>query len=213
MARPPSRTQHERRSGTEEALLTAAAELVAERGVERATMAGIGERAGTSRGLPNHRFGSKDELVARLAERAQDLLNSAVEEAVGSVDHSYDQTLGLELVLAVADTYLGRFERPTAHDRALLVMWGETFPSEAASAGMVQADRRALAGWSGMVEKGQRDGSVRPDLDPATCAVLLQGLVRGVSALLMTHPGEAPGPAVRSSVSTLVRDLLTADTC
>ena len=49
-------TQAERRSRSEEALLDAAAELIAERGVERASLAAIGARAGVSRGLAKHAF-------------------------------------------------------------------------------------------------------------------------------------------------------------
>src|SRR5262245_31645311 len=72
------RTQVERRHESEEALLDAAADLVAERGVERASLASIGTRAGASRGLPNHHFGSKDALVARLARRAQNRIDDAM---------------------------------------------------------------------------------------------------------------------------------------
>ena len=74
---PVRRTQAERRGESEEALLDAAANLIAERGVERASLASIGERAGTSRGLPTHHFGSKDALVARLASRVQDHVAAA----------------------------------------------------------------------------------------------------------------------------------------
>ncbi|HXY28870.1 MAG TPA: helix-turn-helix domain-containing protein, partial [Acidimicrobiales bacterium] len=58
-------SQAERRSRSEDALLDAAAELIAERGIQGASLANIGSRAGLSRGLPNHHFGSKDALVSR----------------------------------------------------------------------------------------------------------------------------------------------------
>ena len=67
-----AQTQAERRQKSEQALLDAAAALIAERGVEQTSLARIGESAGTSRGLPTHHFGSKDALVARLARRSQD---------------------------------------------------------------------------------------------------------------------------------------------
>ena len=43
------RTQAERRAASEAALLSAAAELIAERGFERTSLRSIGARAGTSR--------------------------------------------------------------------------------------------------------------------------------------------------------------------
>ena len=64
---PQRRTQAERRNGSEDALLAAAAELIAERGIDRSTLAGIGERAGTSRGLPTHYFIGRDGKIRDLA--------------------------------------------------------------------------------------------------------------------------------------------------
>src|SRR5580700_10998436 len=82
MAQPQERqSQAERRNRSEDALLDAAAELVAERGVPGASLASIGGRAGVSRGLPTHHFGSKDALVGRLAERAQSRIARGMREA------------------------------------------------------------------------------------------------------------------------------------
>lgn len=187
-AAPRRRTQVERRNESEEALLDAAAELVAERGVEGASLARIGQRAGASRGLPTHHFGSKDALVARLARRAQNQIDDAAWAAVERGGRRVEDLPGLDLVRATVDTYLRRFEDPGSDDRALIVMWGATFPAEASVEGMLEADRRSHEGWAGLIEQGQRDGSIRTDLDPRTGAVLLQGLVRGVAANFLTDP-------------------------
>jgi AcrR family transcriptional regulator len=173
------RTQAQRRSRSEEALLDAAAELIAERGMDRASLAGIGERAGVSRGLPTHHFGSKDGLIARLAERAQEHIRSALEDRVTQVS-------ALELVRTTVDAYLELFERPTAEVRALLVMWGSTFPSSASVAGMIEAERRSYAGLSELIATGVTDGSICPDADPTASAALLFGMMRGIAALLLT---------------------------
>ena len=47
-------------------------QLIAELGVEQASLARIGQSAGASSGLASHHFGSKDALVARLARQSQD---------------------------------------------------------------------------------------------------------------------------------------------
>src|SRR6478735_10115427 len=62
------RTQEERRSEAERKLVSAAAELVAEIGPSRVTLANVGERAGYSRGLATHHFGSKGALMQRLVQ-------------------------------------------------------------------------------------------------------------------------------------------------
>ncbi|HYZ57980.1 MAG TPA: TetR/AcrR family transcriptional regulator [Streptosporangiaceae bacterium] len=64
-------------------MLDAAARLFARRGVEATSMADIGEEAGYSRGLANHHFGSRVELVERLARRAQSDLVAALGEIGG----------------------------------------------------------------------------------------------------------------------------------
>lgn len=60
------RTQAERREASEQRLLVAAAELIAEEGFAAASLQRIGERAGYSRGLASQHFGSKDGLVSAL---------------------------------------------------------------------------------------------------------------------------------------------------
>jgi hypothetical protein len=55
------------------------------------------------------------------------------------------------------DTYLELVEQPTAEARALIVMWGATFPSESSMMkGMVQADRRTYDGWAELAARVSR---------------------------------------------------------
>lgn len=181
------RSQAERRSESEDALLNAAAALIAERGVERASLASIGESAGASRGLPTHHFGSKEGLVARLAERVQDHVAAAVHDALEQAHRAPEEVSALDLLRTTLDTYLELFEDPTAAERALIVMWGATFPSHASIDGMLEADRRSYDGWADLIRHGQRDGSIRHDVDATASAVALFGLMRGVAALLLTE--------------------------
>lgn len=180
------RTQAERRSRSEEILLDAAAELIAERGVDGASLAGIGGRAGVSRGLPTHHFGSKDSLVARLAQRAQERIGSAMMATLESQSRRVEDLSGLDIVYQTVDSYLEMFEHPEADERALLVMWGSTFPSSSSVEGMIEAERRSYGGLSEVIASGQQDGSIRTNVDPTASAVLLLGMMRGIAALLLT---------------------------
>jgi AcrR family transcriptional regulator len=193
------RTQSERRNESEEALLDAAAELVAERGIERASLARIGERAGASRGLPTHHFGSKDALVARLARRAQLQIDQAARAAVATTGRSLDDFCSLELLRMAVDIDIGRFEHPTAYDRALIVMWGATFATEASLEGMQEADQRSLDDWANLIERGQADHSIRPDADARSSAVVLLGLARGLCAVFLTHAHHTDMTRVRQT--------------
>jgi len=194
------RTQVERRQESERALVAAAAEVIAERGVDGASLATIGERAGTSRGLANFHFGSKDALVARVARSAQDRLTEVLLAAVEHSDRHVQQMSGMDLVRASVVAYLELFDHPTPEDRVLLVMWGATFPSESSIEGMLEADRRAYDGWAGLIERGQRDGSIRLDVDARASAVILHGMLRGVAALLLTEAEYTDMTSVRTTV-------------
>jgi AcrR family transcriptional regulator len=182
------RTQAERRQTSERALLGAAAEVIAERGIGGASFAAIGDRAGTSRGLANHRFGTKDALVARVAADAQErVLEAMAEASLSESAPGRGPMSGLELIRVWVNTYLELFEDPTPDLRALIVMWGSIFPSESSLDGILEADRRSYEGWATNIREGQRDGSIRDDVDPAASAVVLHGLLRGVAALMLTE--------------------------
>jgi AcrR family transcriptional regulator len=205
------RTQAERRNQSEAALLDAAAELIAERGVDRASLARIGERAGASRGLPTHHFGSKDALLDRLARRAQDGVIAATQLALKQKHREFEDVNALEYLRTMIDTYLELFERPTAEARALIVMWGATFPSESLMMeGMLKADRRSYDGWAELVRRGQHDGSIRTDVDPAAVAVILLGMTRGIAAQLLTQSRVTDMRDVRRTCQDWITSALAA---
>ena len=203
------RSQAERRSRSEDALLEAAAELVAERGIQGTSLASIGGRAGVSRGLPTHHFGSKDALVTQLAERAQTRIGQAMFEAQQRQANVSGHLSALDEILVSVDTYLELFNDPDPDQRALLVMWGSTFPSDASVDGMADAERRSYEGLSQLIAAGQEDGSVRSDVDPLASAVLLHGLMRGVAALFLSDAGPADMRSVRRTCHEWIASALS----
>lgn len=204
------RSQAERRSRSEDALLEAAAEVVAERGVQGASLASISGRAGVSRGLPTHHFGSKDALVTQLAERAQTAIALVIFEAQRRQVEVSGDLRALDEILVGVDAYLELFEDAGPEERALLVMWGSTFPSSASVEGMADAERRSYEGLSQRIASGQDDGSVRRDLDPMASAVLLHGLMRGVAALFLSDSRPADMHTVRRTCHEWIFSALAA---
>lgn len=196
------RTQLERRAEAEEALLEAAAELFAERGITQTSLAQIGERAGYSRGLANHHFGSKDALIEQLTERSRARFRHMLEDRLRD-DDSADT--GRAAVLAIVDVYLTAFETPRSTARALLVMWGANFPRDISVRGIIESDnlsRRNLARW---VRRGQEDGSITADVDADALGAALLGLVRGVSAQLLVAPDAFDPETVRKQCLRMVK--------
>ncbi len=174
------------------------------------SLASIGGRAGVSRGLPTHHFGSKEVLVARLAERAQNRIAQKMRGAQRSQAQRIGELPALDEVFLTVDAYLEMFEDPTPDQRALLVMWGSTFPSGASVDGMTDAERRSYEGLSQLIVSGQQDGSVRADVDPIATAVLLHGLMRGLAALRLTDSGLAEMRGVRSACREWIFSSLAA---
>ena len=100
--------------------------------------------------------------------------------------------------------YMERFEDPASEDRALLVVWGSTFPTSAPIEGMVEADRRSYDGWADLVRRGQRDGSIRDDIDADATAGVLLGMTRGIAAVLSGQSGATDPRDVRRTCDVLI---------
>jgi AcrR family transcriptional regulator len=178
-------------------LLSAAAELIAERGIERTSLRSIGDRAGTSRAMPGYHFGSKDALIDRLAQRGHErTLAAAFATADGGVD-----TLDKLAVLRVTiETFLELFARAEApEERAVVVMWGATFPSESRLDAMVESDRETHGFLADHIRAGQAEGSIRSDLDADSAAVMVMGMARGIAALSLTHADLADTAGTRNA--------------
>src|SRR5882757_351416 len=84
------RTPEVRRAEAEHRLIAAAADLVGELGPSKVTLANVGERAGYSRGLATHHFGSKGALMQRLVETVTSQFRDAIVEESQS-DSPIDQ--------------------------------------------------------------------------------------------------------------------------
>lgn len=183
------RTQAARRASSEAALLAAAAEVIAESGPDAASLRSIGERAGVSRATPGYFFGSKDALLGRLALRAGEETLGATAAAVARGDGDLADLSRLDALAAAVTTYLARLAEGAApEERALLVLWGAALPSERPLPAVVHVDDGTARALAQMVEAGQAEGSIRPDIEPMAAAIVAMGLARGVAAMTLLHP-------------------------
>jgi AcrR family transcriptional regulator len=155
------RTNEQRVRDSTLSLLDAAIELFAEQGYERTTAAEIGLRAGFSRNMVRDRYGSKEALLASLFDTqfGQRLLPAVRRERIGT---------GLERVLGQLDDLLHAVEEKPEVIRAMIVL---TFETPAALREFAPWFDDLISGYqaelTGHFAEGQRDGSVRVDLDPA----------------------------------------------
>ena len=65
------RTQAQRRTQAEERLVEASIDLINSGGTQAVTLAQVGVRAGYSRGIVTHHFGTRDKLLQAVAQQLQ----------------------------------------------------------------------------------------------------------------------------------------------
>jgi AcrR family transcriptional regulator len=152
------RTQRERSEESAKRLLDAAIELIAEKGFERTTVAEIGERAGYSRSMVRARYGSKEALL-------ESIFGTELDRRL--MPKTDQELTGLPWVLARVDHVAQLLDEEPELTRAFAVMSLE--------AGVGISSLRAwYTHWLGEYERqmaahlrqGQRDGTVRAELDP-----------------------------------------------
>jgi AcrR family transcriptional regulator len=200
-AAAPRRTQTERRQAAERALLTAAARLFARRGIDTTSLAEIGDEAGYSRGLVNHRFGSKAALVERLAELAQgDFVHALRRPAPGEE---------ADTLLAIISAYVDRAAQSAAESRAFFVMWGAAFPEDSPLRPVfIAGDRRFRDGIEALVRAGQSHGSIDAAVDPQGFAAAFVALLRGIGAQAVVDPAGVGTAGAKAAAVSFIRSAL-----
>lgn len=165
-------------------LVQAAAELIAERGYERTTLAAIGKRAGYSPGLVTLHFGSKEGLLWAVIETMMVgyWRRSEMRAGVG-------RAVGLEYVHRLCDALRESARRDPASQRAMLAL---TF--EGVKPGSVFHDRiqTLLRDQRRTIEirlqRGIEARSVNPDVDPAEAAAVIMSGLRGAAFHWLLDP-------------------------
>jgi AcrR family transcriptional regulator len=176
-------TQAQRRERTERALLDAAAELVVERGVRALTLAAVGERAGYSRGIVTHQYGSKRALIDALARASQ----------VGFVPGVVHPP-GLERLVFLVRGYVSALAGASTLSRAFLLLWAEAATSQELADVFRERDEAFRADLRADVVAGVEAGDIRADADAAATAAAVVGQLRGVGLQLLLA-GDALDPA------------------
>ena len=197
----PGGRQAERSERSTEALLDAAAELIAEVGLVAMTFAAIGERAGYSRGLVTARFGSKAGLVDALISRVWHALHDAgvvpmprTAPALVSLTGLVD---GIEAIV-----------RDNPRDlRAMFALLFEAPGSDpelrARMAAFSDGMRTEIAG---VLAGGVADGSIRAGIDPFAEAELLTGALHGISYQWLLDPVQVDASRAYAALRAMVVD-------
>jgi AcrR family transcriptional regulator len=156
----------------------AAAELVVESGMRAVTLVRVGERAGYSRGIVTHHFGSKQALLDALAKSCQS----------GFVPGIGDLPPGLERLVRLITGYIGELGRDGVAGRVFLLLWAEAPTVPELSSIFRERDEAFRSDLHDDVAAGIAAGTVRADIDPKDVAVAVLGQLRGIGMQRLLAP-------------------------
>jgi AcrR family transcriptional regulator len=183
---PRRRTQQERTAESTQRLITAAIELIAEKGIARTSAAEISERAGYSRSMVQFRYGSKEALL-------ETLLREEYETRLLLGDS--DQPSGLDRVLAQIDRLHDEAVANPELMRGFFALCFESIgPVPSLNGWINDWLDRYHASTSASLASGREDGSIRSEIDPQmeSEAFVASGL--GYAFRWMASPGTVDYP-------------------
>jgi AcrR family transcriptional regulator len=200
-ARTERRSHAVRRDEAEQRLLAAAVRLVAEQGLERLTLASVGEAAGYSRGLPAHYFGSRAGLIVSLARH----LVESFGHALSRTEHHGP---GLSRLLGTAAYYFDSARKEPTGTRALFVLLGDALSNPLIRDQIAALNARSAKAFEVNLRAGVAAGEVRPEVDPAAQGFLVLSALRGAVGQWLLAPDAIDLASVRDEfIAALQRSL------
>ena len=158
-------------------ILAAAAKLFAEKGFEATPTSEVARSAGVAEGTIFHHFKTKDGILVHLFHA---MMEQYVDEARRETDKAED---GLDAVLRIVRHH---FAFIAEHVTESLVLYRDvpTYflrPGSPHRARFMESISQAKTLFTECIEKGRRDGTVRPDISPERATFLLRGLLIGMT--------------------------------
>lgn len=191
------RTQAERRAEAESRVLAATAELVAQKGIDGVTLVEAGERAGYSRSLAGHYFGSKDELLAAMAEAIHDEFTQQRRERLRG-------TSGLARLMATIDASFARPSVGMVKMRAYIAVLMGAAHKPALAEAVATFNRESATEFGLLIGSAREAGEIRPDIDARIQALILSAALRGIMAQWVLDPEGVDLVRIREEFIALV---------
>ena len=195
-------TQEERTRRSRGAIVDAALRIIGEEGYRAMTTTRIEEVAGVSRGLVGYHFGSKRGLTEAVIGRVRDLFTEDV-----ILPRTARRETGLGGALGLIRGYFDGLREDPRPSRAMLILIVESLADQPELRDAVRGLNAALRdSLRDQLLRGQRDGSVRGDLDPGVESVVLVGILRGITVQWLADPdGVDLGRAADRAVAIAAR--------
>ena len=195
------RRQADRSALSDRRLTEAAINLLVRFGIAGTTLQAVGERAGYSRALATHRFGSKAGLFAQVLKVASIEWLNRMQRAVGT-------RVGLE-ALCAATNATEKFirERPNVV-RVMYMLWFQSIDPAGAFqsniAAVHRAQRRDVENW---IRAGQKAGQVDRAASPRRVAEQYAASMAGIAYQWLANADMPLAPMYRELKRTLTVQL------
>lgn len=174
----------ERARRTRERLLDAAALVFARDGYERASLNELIRESGLTKGAFYHHFGSKEELaLATFRYKQEQLLGRARE----LMPHDLDAVEELQAVIRVRARLYA--EDPSL--RCILRLGAELGATAGPGSDFAGYQDLAIETFAGIVRRGQKQGSIRPGIDPRSAGEAIFAAIVGADRLSRMLTGGA----------------------
>jgi AcrR family transcriptional regulator len=187
-----------------ESLLTVAVAVFNERGYDGTSMEDLSKRLGISKSSIYHHVDSKEELLALALDRALDGLFSVADSVSGAGGRPPGAPSGTQPAIE-------RLEQLVRGSVAVLAGQLPYVTLLLRARGNTATERRALARRrefdqvvADLVKQAERDGDIRPDVDPAITARLLFGMVNSLAEWY--RPAAAGPDALADAVCAVAFD-------
>ncbi len=187
-----------RREAKREAILRAACQAIAERGIDRVRMSDVAAAAGVSATLPHYYFNTLSELLREAFVYADDALIEL--EQIAGEGHPPVEKLERMLVI-----YLSR--DPGVYESWML--WREMTTRAILEPGLRDSHEEIYLSWiatmAGVVREGQAAGAIGAGIDADRVAWRLTALVDGLGPRLLS------GMATRAQCCDLVHEAIAVE--
>jgi AcrR family transcriptional regulator len=197
VALPKRRRQADRTALSDRLLTEAAIELLVKFGIQGTTLQAVGERAGYSRGLATHRFGSKAGLFGKVLEVASRDWLERVQSAVGD-------RVGASALCAATDAAEAFIRERPEEVRAMYLLWFLSIDPSADYKSNIatvhHAQRRDVARW---IRAGKSSGSIAEHVDPMRVAEQYAASMAGIIYQWLANPDMPLGTMFRQLKSDL----------
>ncbi|BFM14521.1 TetR/AcrR family transcriptional regulator [Maricurvus nonylphenolicus] len=176
------RTHLERTELSDSRMFEATEALILEVGTQKTTLKEVGERAGYSRGLANSRFGNKETLFLKLADRCRDIWVEEVQSVAGNKQ-------GLAALVSRMDAIASYVNQYPDDARVMYILWFESVGSSSAmKEGLAAFHRQARRDIKRLVEQALDNGEIAEDIDADHFAMHFISTMFGLSYQWVVNP-------------------------